>query len=164
MAFNFSANQFEQAYRPKGLNNWELAKWYPPRPRSRKGSTKVIANDRGHLLDCSKKSDKNPWGNFCNTYQLPDKLSRNFSEEYNQCLLKKDKWRSNFPKESNVCEDNLGISGKSLSCPTKCEATERILSFDKNRKKYFDSSSDKKKNSKPCCTCRPCHEIFKNMA
>lgn len=50
--------QFEQAYAARRLGNWELPKWQtkdPPRPRQRKGSTKIIANERGHLLDTTKK-------------------------------------------------------------------------------------------------------------
>lgn len=52
------ALQFEQAYAARRLGNWELPKWQtkdPPRPRQRKGSTKIIANERGHLLDTTKK-------------------------------------------------------------------------------------------------------------
>ncbi|KAI8125380.1 UPF0740 protein [Lucilia cuprina] len=146
MAYNFSANQFDSVYKPKGLNNWELPKWYPPRPRQRKGSTKIIANDRGHLLDAIKKNDQNPWGNFRNTYQLPDKINRKFVENYNKCLLKKDKW-SNFPQDANNCDidnnNDFGISGKGLTCPSKCETTKQILSFDTNRNKRLRSGGNK---------------------
>lgn len=50
--------QFEQAYASRRLGNWEIPKWQtrdPPRPRQRKGSTQFIANEKGHLLDGSKK-------------------------------------------------------------------------------------------------------------
>lgn len=64
-------------------------------------------------------------------------------EKYNNSLLKKDKW-SNFPQETNSCNnDELGISGKCLSYPTKCETTEEILKFDPNRYKRLNSSEKK---------------------
>ena len=39
------------------------------RPSSRKGATKVVSNDRGHLLEESACSPSSPWGSFTGTWQ-----------------------------------------------------------------------------------------------
>ncbi|XP_076063466.1 uncharacterized protein LOC143038325 [Oratosquilla oratoria] len=62
MSLHFSANQFDPVYRPTRLGNWEVARLFPERPRQRKGPTRVIANDRGHLLPGVPRSSSNPWG------------------------------------------------------------------------------------------------------
>ncbi|XP_061400802.1 uncharacterized protein LOC133336536 [Musca vetustissima] len=120
MATHYSANQFEQAYASRRLGNWELPKWQtrdPPRPRQRKGSTQFIANERGHLLDSSKKLNQNPWGNFSGTYQLPDKLTRKFGDEYHKYLT-----ATNHGKDLS----DFGVSGTRLSYPNKCETLARV--------------------------------------
>lgn len=82
--------------------------------------------------------DNNPWGNFRSTYQLPDKITRRFGEEYNECLLRRDKWRNYPQKARKPCEDSnnnvatnknlIDITVELPNCKTKCENTERILS------------------------------------
>lgn len=42
--------QFESAYAPDRLCNWEVPKNHRTKPLVRKGSTKIVSNDRGHLL------------------------------------------------------------------------------------------------------------------
>uniref|UniRef100_A0A1A9VCM4 Cilia- and flagella-associated protein 126 n=1 Tax=Glossina austeni TaxID=7395 RepID=A0A1A9VCM4_GLOAU len=128
--------KFEKAYTAKRLGNWELPKLYPPRPRANRGATKFVANDRGHLLDCAKIVKQNPWGNFRSTYELPDKLTREFAERYHECILARYKWRS-FPQKTVVCSEgrtpspNLDELYKRPKCPTKCETIEPLLSSDK---------------------------------
>lgn len=48
--FVFHFLQFEREFVPQHLCNWEVPKQYRPTPLRRKGCTKVISNDRGHLL------------------------------------------------------------------------------------------------------------------
>ncbi|XP_059611817.1 uncharacterized protein LOC132258504 [Phlebotomus argentipes] len=54
MSRNFHSNQFECQFRPVALCNWEVPKNNVVRPLRRRGSTKIIANDRGHLLKHSR--------------------------------------------------------------------------------------------------------------
>lgn len=70
MSSNFHANQFDKAYKATSLCNWELPKEAPRHPRKPTGTTKIVANDRGHLLLGIKKSKSSPWGNFKGTWQL----------------------------------------------------------------------------------------------
>ncbi|XP_053951592.1 uncharacterized protein LOC128858984 [Anastrepha ludens] len=142
MAYHFSANQFEKAYSAKRLCNWELPKWYPPHPRKHKAPTKVIANTNGRLLNDIARTDKNPWGYFRSTYELPRKITRNFADEYNECLIRKHKWR-NFPRKKSVCAKN----DEPPKCEDKCETVRRIFSPGEQgigkcakgkEKKYFD--------------------------
>lgn len=70
--------QLEREFRPTRLGNWEVPKWLPQRPRARKTTTRIIANDRGHLLPGVSRPPQNPWGAYRGTWQLPNKISRNF--------------------------------------------------------------------------------------
>uniref|UniRef100_A0A1B6KXH3 Cilia- and flagella-associated protein 126 n=1 Tax=Graphocephala atropunctata TaxID=36148 RepID=A0A1B6KXH3_9HEMI len=81
MSRNFSANQLEREFRPTRLGNWEVPKWLPQRPKARKTTTKIIANDRGHLLPGVQRPPQNPWGSFRGTWQLPNKISRKYASE-----------------------------------------------------------------------------------
>lgn len=76
MATNFSANQYENAFVSKRIQNWELPSNYRERPRSIKGSPKVIATDRGHLLP-EYRSNNGALSNFVGTWDLPKKLPGN---------------------------------------------------------------------------------------
>ncbi|KAJ8932353.1 hypothetical protein NQ314_014720 [Rhamnusium bicolor] len=67
---------FETAFKPKVLKNWEVPKLNCGRPRIRTGKTKIVANDRGHLLPEIKKSQSNPWGEYVGTWRLPKKIDR----------------------------------------------------------------------------------------
>jgi hypothetical protein len=51
----FITFQFEHEFKARQLCNWEVPKYHPARPEQRKNTTKVISNDRGHLLPCVKK-------------------------------------------------------------------------------------------------------------
>ncbi|RZF37708.1 hypothetical protein LSTR_LSTR003119 [Laodelphax striatellus] len=88
MAYNFSANQFEGSFKPKKLGNWEVAKWFPERPRAHRTATKIIADDRGHLLPGVQRAPASPWGEFRGTWQLPKKISRKTAEELNKPFTK----------------------------------------------------------------------------
>jgi len=59
------------------LGNWEVPKWHLNRPKGRSTVTKVIANDRGHLLPGVQKTDQKHWaGLYLGTYQLPKRISK----------------------------------------------------------------------------------------
>ncbi|KAL0267190.1 UNVERIFIED_CONTAM: hypothetical protein PYX00_009537 [Menopon gallinae] len=79
MAYHFSANQFEDQYNARRLCNWEYPKWYPERPRKRNKTTKIIADNHGHLLEGVKKG--NAWGNYLGTWDLPRRITREFAEK-----------------------------------------------------------------------------------
>ncbi|XP_004530445.1 protein Flattop homolog [Ceratitis capitata] len=145
MAYHFSANQFEKPYNAKRLCNWELPKWYPPRPRSHKKPTKVVANNNGHLLCSVERTDKNPWGYFRSTYELPRKITRKFADEYNECLIRKHKWR-NFPHKKTVC----GKKDEPPKCDDKCETIRRIFTpGEKGIGKCAKGQEKKKTKKKP---------------
>lgn len=81
MASNFSANQFEDSFRPKSLCNWEVPHWYPEHPHRRTTTTKFIANERGHLLPEVARPKSSPWGRFRNTWQLPKRITKEQANE-----------------------------------------------------------------------------------
>ncbi|XP_039293206.1 uncharacterized protein LOC111056386 [Nilaparvata lugens] len=106
MAYNFSANQFEGSFKPKKLGNWEVAKWFPERPRAHRTATRIIADDRGHLLPGVQRAPASPWGNFQGTWQLPNKISRKTGR--NKILLKySEKDNGRLPA---VVSDNTSIN------------------------------------------------------
>ncbi|XP_014671402.1 PREDICTED: protein Flattop homolog isoform X2 [Priapulus caudatus] len=74
MAYHFSANQYEKEFNSKRLQNWELPKNQKERPRTLQGFTRVIVNDRGHLLSHISQSPRSPWGEFVGTWDMPEKV------------------------------------------------------------------------------------------
>ncbi|KAK3883895.1 hypothetical protein Pcinc_011798 [Petrolisthes cinctipes] len=61
--------EYEPGYRPARLANWEVGRSFPERPRHRRGPTRVIADDRGHLLPGVARSHATPWGPLAHTPQ-----------------------------------------------------------------------------------------------
>lgn len=59
-----------------------MPKWYPPHPCPRNGSTRVIANNSGHLLPGIKKSKNGPWGNYVGTWEHPNYITREYGKEW----------------------------------------------------------------------------------
>ncbi|XP_049633573.1 protein Flattop [Suncus etruscus] len=74
MAANYSANQYEKAYRPVHLQNWSPARRTKERVTAKEGYTQTIADDRGHLLPSVPRSQASPWGSFMGTWQMPLKM------------------------------------------------------------------------------------------
>ncbi|XP_050520005.1 uncharacterized protein LOC126893646 isoform X2 [Daktulosphaira vitifoliae] len=73
---------FEKAYKPTRLGNWEVPKWHLNRPKGRSTVTKIIVNDKGHLLPGVQKVDQKHWaGLYLGTYQLPKRITREIAEE-----------------------------------------------------------------------------------
>lgn len=48
--FPYLTSQYQAEFKAPKLCNWQVAKWHPLRPVARTGRTKIISNDRGHLL------------------------------------------------------------------------------------------------------------------
>ncbi|XP_066972973.1 uncharacterized protein [Macrobrachium rosenbergii] len=66
----------------QGLGNWEVGRTFRERPRARRGATKVIADDRGHLLPGVPRTQASPWGPLTQTIDpnvtdRPTKTSEN---------------------------------------------------------------------------------------
>ncbi|XP_069734499.1 protein Flattop [Phaenicophaeus curvirostris] len=68
------AGQYEDAFRPQRLQNWSVAHPGPQRPSPRVGSTRIIADDRGHLLPSVSRSQASPWGTFVGTWEMPARI------------------------------------------------------------------------------------------
>lgn len=66
--------------------------------------------------------NQNPWGNFSGTYQLPDKLTRKFGDEYHKYLTR-----------TNLSQDvpDFGVAGTRLTYPSKCETLGRVTQSNK---------------------------------
>ncbi|KAF6199869.1 hypothetical protein GE061_006167 [Apolygus lucorum] len=74
--------RFETNFQPERLGNWQVPKKYPhERPRARRGHTKVIADDRGHLLPGVTRIE--PWNHFTSTWQLPKRITRKVARDVN---------------------------------------------------------------------------------
>ncbi|KAL8579867.1 hypothetical protein ACOMHN_046434 [Nucella lapillus] len=71
MSTNFSANQYEQAFNPRRMLNWELPKGKGKYPTRREGFSTFHANDRGHLLPNVPRRRESPWGPFVGTWDMP---------------------------------------------------------------------------------------------
>lgn len=67
MSKHYTAFQYDAAYKPTALRNWEVPKYVCNRPRQRMGMTKIIANAMGNLLPGVHRSEESPWGNFIGT-------------------------------------------------------------------------------------------------
>ncbi|XP_035244841.1 protein Flattop isoform X1 [Anguilla anguilla] len=73
MASNFSANQYENAFRSHKLQNWTIPKQFKERPTVADGHTTFIATDRGHLLPGVKRGAH--LSTFVGTWDLPRQLA-----------------------------------------------------------------------------------------
>nr|XP_057908405.1 protein Flattop [Doryrhamphus excisus] len=71
MSFSFSANQYDDAFKPKRLQNWCKPKQITNQsPRAQKGHTTFVADNRGHLLPGVVKKGS-AWPDFKGTWELP---------------------------------------------------------------------------------------------
>ncbi|XP_077985530.1 protein Flattop homolog [Glandiceps talaboti] len=77
MSTHFSANQYENAFSGKRLQNWTVPHTYKEGPSTLEGFTQIVANDRGHLLPGVPKSSQSPWGNFVGTWDMPKSIPGN---------------------------------------------------------------------------------------
>ncbi|KAL7859973.1 hypothetical protein SRHO_G00151200 [Serrasalmus rhombeus] len=74
MSSNYTANQYENAFKSHKLQNWTVPKHYKEsqRPSAAEGHTAFIATDRGHLLPGVKRGS--PWTSFQGTWDLPRRI------------------------------------------------------------------------------------------
>ncbi|XP_060794160.1 protein Flattop [Neoarius graeffei] len=72
MSSNFSANQYESAFKSSKLQNWTVPKQYKDKRSPAEGHTIFIATDRGHLLPAVKRGC--PWTSFQGTWDLPNRI------------------------------------------------------------------------------------------
>ncbi|XP_030758836.1 protein Flattop homolog isoform X1 [Sitophilus oryzae] len=89
MAKHFYSYQFDMPYRPTYLRNWEVPKFYCPKPRTRHGRTQIIANTRGHILPGVPRPPCNPFGDFIGTWDMPKKITREVANQLNGMANKK---------------------------------------------------------------------------
>ncbi|KAL8566543.1 hypothetical protein ACOMHN_009757 [Nucella lapillus] len=77
MSVNFSANQYEQAFEPERIQNWEVPKGKGKYPLPREGSSVIHANNRGHLLPNVPRRRESPWGTYVGTWDMPTQIPGN---------------------------------------------------------------------------------------
>lgn len=69
--------QYNNAFNPTRLGNWEVPKRHLNCPKGRSTVTKVIANDNGHLLPGVQKANQKHWaGLYLGTYRLPKRITK----------------------------------------------------------------------------------------
>jgi hypothetical protein len=69
MSSHFSANQYESAFSPQRLQNYQVPLRHKQHPSLRSGCTLIISNNRGHLNSDVPRSPASPWGSFVGTWQ-----------------------------------------------------------------------------------------------
>ncbi|XP_050516205.1 uncharacterized protein LOC126891067 [Diabrotica virgifera virgifera] len=104
--------QYEPTFKPKVLKNWEVPKLNVDKPRRRSGKTKIIANDRGHLLPEIHKTNNNPWGNFVGTWRLPKKVDKKTAFQINGLLNKEQEQDKNIHKPTDTQSPLFEIGDK----------------------------------------------------
>ncbi|XP_074499271.1 protein Flattop [Sebastes fasciatus] len=70
---NYSANQYDSAFKPQRLQNWCESKHPKERSKAREGYTTFVADDRGRLLPGLVKRGK-AWPDFKGTWDLPARI------------------------------------------------------------------------------------------
>ena len=71
MAQYFSAGQYDQEFKAKRLQMYEVPKYVSSKePRLTKSKT-FIANEKGHLYEGIRRGESNPFGDFVGTWDLP---------------------------------------------------------------------------------------------
>lgn len=74
MATHYNSGQFEDAFVPRNLRNWNLPRVTKQYPTAREGYTQFIADDKGHLLPTVPRSKDSPWGTYLGTWDMPLKI------------------------------------------------------------------------------------------
>ncbi|KAH1022137.1 hypothetical protein HUJ04_011581 [Dendroctonus ponderosae] len=83
MAKHFYSYQFDMPYRATYLRNWEVPKYYCPKPRRRIRGTTIISNSRRQLLPGVPRPPCNPFGDFTGTWQMPKQITRKVANKLN---------------------------------------------------------------------------------
>ncbi|XP_066145141.1 uncharacterized protein [Euwallacea fornicatus] len=147
MSKNYSANQFESAYKPKTLRNWEIPKLYPTTPTQREGKTKIIANDRGHILPEIKKVRKQPWGGFISTWNLPRKIDKRTAECLNENAKDNNKRFQKFEDLENEAENDQRNNKVHELEPTAVPYVPGDLTYDEHRPDNYDELAKNRFNN-----------------
>lgn len=71
MALNYSAEQYDQEFSSKRMQMWEVPKAELSKRPNQKGNLKFISNEHGHLLPEVRRSNRNPFGDFVGTWDMP---------------------------------------------------------------------------------------------
>ncbi|VEN63620.1 unnamed protein product [Callosobruchus maculatus] len=93
MSKHYTAYQYEAAYRPQALRNWEVPKFQCDRPFPRHGRTSIISNSRGHLLPGVFRSHNLPWGNYLGTWEMPKYIDKHTANILNGTIEGKERIR-----------------------------------------------------------------------
>lgn len=77
--------QYDRPYGPTLLRNWEVPKQYRggnlvDKVGPTRCSTKIISNERGHLVPGVPRPKEIPWIRFPTTWHLPKKIDRKTGE------------------------------------------------------------------------------------
>ncbi|XP_014240727.1 uncharacterized protein LOC106661692 [Cimex lectularius] len=144
MSLNFHANQYERSFRSNCLGNWEVSKWYPhERPRARRGHTKVIADDRGHLLPGVPRIE--PWGHFRSTWQLPKRITRKLARDINTLRPPGKKHLTSWEKRSS----HIPLIEKTSTPPLPSAGKEKRISSSKKEIPIVDDTDLKLNEYQP---------------
>ncbi|KAK9884434.1 hypothetical protein WA026_007281 [Henosepilachna vigintioctopunctata] len=86
MSRHYFANQYDRPYGPTVLRNWEVPKSYKggylvDKVNPKRHPTKIISNDRGHLVPGVPRPKERPWIRFPTTWHLPNKIDRKTANE-----------------------------------------------------------------------------------
>ncbi|CAF0818405.1 unnamed protein product [Didymodactylos carnosus] len=77
MSRSYSANQYEKAFDPKRLQMYLIPKdqlGQHPKRAAAMNSTNFITDNNGRLLPGIEKTNRNPWGEFIGTWDLPKRI------------------------------------------------------------------------------------------
>lgn len=144
--FNFHF-QFNHEFKPTRLCNWEVPRWHRSRPIQPKSTTKIISNDRGHLLPgvtrwihefplnrlftliesfLPFRPSSSPWGQFKSTWQLPDRISKQQAIALHSPVIGSTRW--NKPRQKST---------KPKSAETQVWSATRRIGWNKIFSKFF---------------------------
>uniref|UniRef100_A0A6P7F9U6 Cilia- and flagella-associated protein 126 n=1 Tax=Diabrotica virgifera virgifera TaxID=50390 RepID=A0A6P7F9U6_DIAVI len=79
----YRASQYDMAYMPTVLRNWEIPRYHCEIPGARLGKTQIIANKRGHILPGVPRPPPTPWGCYLGTWYLPKRITRQIANKLN---------------------------------------------------------------------------------
>lgn len=137
MSKNFSANQYEGAFKSNHLQNWEIPKTkVEKRPNKYVGFSVFNANDSGHLLDTAARSKKSSSSGFVGTWDMPKKIpgnnvlntmARHPSSAKNLKIMKEEFDKKVKPRSIiNVVEQSTKAKKETGSCNSENDA-EMVL-------------------------------------
>ncbi|PAA72454.1 hypothetical protein BOX15_Mlig012604g1, partial [Macrostomum lignano] len=84
-------------------------------PSTRAGSTKIIANELGHLLPGVGRSEGSPWGDFKGTWDLPNRLPGN---HLNNTCARRAQPEAEMPPAAESCRK----SPCAATAPANCQS------------------------------------------